>query len=194
MARHLDGDITEIPARVPLTMELLKTTEIDEYLAFRNETDTAELYRRLNEGTCCFVARSEGPIVHAVWAARRRAWIDYLSCEIQLGPDAIYIYDSFTSPGFRGKNIAPFHANKILQYFRDAGYRHIFVAVLPENKAGLNALEKAGPRPFKIIGYVRIFFWRRYFLRVVGGCSNSPMDTVLQLASKKGDWTTCRAK
>jgi GNAT superfamily N-acetyltransferase len=181
LERHLDSPLAEAPPRVPVVMNLLKTTEIDDYAGFRTDTDRAEVHRRLESNHWCFVARYQGRIVNTLWATRRRAWIDYLSCEIQLSSDAVYIYDSFTSPQFRGNNIAPSQENRVVRYFRDAGCRHILVAVLPENKPGMRALEKAGFRPFRLIGYVTILYWRWNFLKIVHRSHNKHKNIFLQI-------------
>src|SRR2546425_291701 len=100
MERPLDEAIVPVTARAPVVIGLLTDADVDEYTTFRPDTDPAEIRRRLVAGHRCFVVRHEGRIVHAGWAARREAWIDYLRCEFPLEPGDVYQFDSYTAPAF----------------------------------------------------------------------------------------------
>ena len=152
--------------RGPVVIGLLRETEVDDYIGFRSGADSSEIRRRLEAGQRFFVARHEGRIIHGEWVATQRAWIDYLACEIRLAPDEVYVYDSFTSPDFRGRNISPARSTQALRYIRDAGYRRIMAAILLENKPAFRVFEKVGFRPLGLMDYVKIGPWRRDFCRV----------------------------
>ncbi len=164
----LDEPLVEVEARLPVVITLLDESEIDEYAAFRPDADPSVIGDRLRSGHRCFVARHEGRIVHAGWAAIGRAYIDYLHREIRLAPDEAYSYESFTEPDFRGHNIAPARLAAMLRHFRDAGYRRTMGGVLPENKPSLRPGEKNGGRPFAVMGYFRFGRWRWDFCRLKG--------------------------
>jgi SAM-dependent methyltransferase len=166
MERLLGEPIAELTARFPVAIDLLKETEVDEYTSFRPDADPLEICRRLEAGQWCFVARHEGRIVHACWAATGRAWIDYLGCAITLAPDEVYQYDSFTAPDVRGRNLAAVRVIVAARYFRQANYRRLVAVVVPENTLAFRPLEKAGYRPFGVMGYVKISRWRWNFCRV----------------------------
>ncbi len=169
MERPLDEPVVAVEARLPVVISLLEETEVDEYIGFRPEAAPSEVRRRLEGGQSCFVARHEDRIVHSAWAATRRAWIEYLAREIQLAPDEVYVYESFTAPGFRGQNIAPARETQMIRIYRDAGYRRSWAAIMPENKPAYRPFEKLGYRPFGVLGYVKIGPWRRDFCRVDSG-------------------------
>jgi RimJ/RimL family protein N-acetyltransferase len=122
-----------------------------------------EIRRRLAAGHLAFVARYRGNIVHAGWVAFERAWIGYLSCEITLAADEAYQYESFTAPGFRGLNIAALRVTGMMRYCREAAFRRLIAVVMPENSPAFRPLEKAGYRPFGVMGYVKIGRWRWNF-------------------------------
>jgi GNAT superfamily N-acetyltransferase len=166
MERALDQPIPEITARVPTVFNLLKGTEVSEYVRFRPDSNPSEIHSRLNQRHWCFVARHKGRIVHACWGTTSQASIDYLARRIQLAPGEVYTYDSFTLPQFRGLNIAPAIRVQVLRYFRDAGLRRVISYVLPENKASIHALEKVGYQPFAMMGWVRLGPWRPEFFRL----------------------------
>jgi ribosomal protein S18 acetylase RimI-like enzyme len=166
MERLLNEPIAAVTGRLPVVIDLLKATEIDEYVSFRLGADPRAVRHRLAAGQRAFVARHEGRIVHAGWTTTKRAWIDFLAREIALAPDEVYQYESFTAPGFRGQNLAAVRITEMMHYFRKAGYRRMVAVVVPENTPAFRPLEKAGYRPFGLIGYVKLGRWRRNFCRV----------------------------
>ena len=172
MERLLDQPITAPTARLPVAINLLQATEVDEYAEFRRGTDIEETRRRLAAGHRAFVARYQGQIVHAGWAAVERAWIDYLACDIVLAANEVFQYGSYTVPGFRGLNIAAVRISEMMRYFRDAGFRRIVAAVVPHNLPAFAPLVKTGYQPYSLMGYIEIGRWRRDFRRARGGpCS-----------------------
>jgi SAM-dependent methyltransferase/RimJ/RimL family protein N-acetyltransferase len=155
--------IRSMTARVPVVVGLAE--DVAEYVTFRPRTDPADIHRRLRSGHRCFVARHEGRIVHACWAATGRVWIEYLGRHLVLPPDSVYHYDSFTVPEFRGLNISAVRVTEAARYFRASGYRRLVAVVAPENLAAFRPLEKAGYHRVGSMGYVRIGPWRYHFAR-----------------------------
>jgi len=166
LERPLQEPICEVKARIPIEISLLQKSEIAEYVEFRPEVEGAEVEAQLNAGDWCFVARHQGRIVCARWATTRPVWSDYLSCELRLATDEVYIYDVFTKSEFRGQAVSPATSTEMLRYFCTAGYRRIVTMVLPENQPSLRAVAKTGHRPYGLIGYVKIDPWKRHFYRV----------------------------
>lgn len=163
MEFSFDGPTTSVVARIPVVVDLLERA--DEYDGFRPDSDPAETRRRIEAGHRCFVARYEGRIVHACWSATGRVWIDYLGHDLVLAPDAVYNYDSFTIPTFRGHDISGFRVTEATRSLRAAGYRRLVAVVVPENLAAFRPLEKAGYRRVGVMGYVGIGRWRHRFSR-----------------------------
>jgi len=168
MQRTLDQPVPDPSVRVPVVVDLLKETEVDEYINFRPNANPSEIRSLLTRGDRCFVARHEGQVVHACWATTSYAWIDYLARRIQLAPDEAYTYDIFTLPAFRGQNIvSTVMSVHVIPYFRGAGFRRMITSVLPENKASIRGLRKAGYQPFGVMGCVKLGPWRRDFFRLI---------------------------
>jgi SAM-dependent methyltransferase len=160
MERPLDKPLAEVPLRVPAIIKPLRGSDVGDYVAFRPDTDPAEVRRRLAAGHLCFVARCQGRIVHACWAATGLAWVDYLAREVRLAPDEVYHYDSFTVPELRGRNLSPARVTVAARHFRAAGYRRLVALVLPESGQARRPLEKAGYCVVGRIGYIRLGRWR----------------------------------
>lgn len=164
--RALDEPVPEVTARLPLVIDLLKESEVDEYVGFFPRGNVSETRRRLEAGQLCFVARHRGRLVCANWATTKAAWIPYLGCTIQLAPGEVYTYELFTSPDFRGQNIAPAVKAHQLRQFRRAGYSRAVAVIVPENTASLRADGKVGYSPYGVMGCVRLGPWRRDFCRL----------------------------
>jgi SAM-dependent methyltransferase/RimJ/RimL family protein N-acetyltransferase len=169
MELHLDQPVLPVSPRVPVAISLLGWDQVDEYCSFRPEADPAQVYQRMDAGRRCFVARHEERIVHACWTADKEARVDYLDREIQLAPGEAYIYESFTSPDFRGQNIAPARLAWMAQYYKDAGYRRLVAIIMPGNVAAFRPPEKVGFRPIGLMGYVKLGPWRHDFCRLKRG-------------------------
>jgi len=168
VARPLEEPIPDVEPRIPLAIDLLQRSEVAEYLEFRPDTAAAEVEARLEGGQLCFVARHEGRIVSARWAAVGRAWIDYLSCQMPMAADEVCPYDQFTRVRYRGQDAAPATTVAMLRHLREAGYRRTVGTILPGNEASVRASAKTGYRPIGRIGYVAVGSWRRYFCAIDG--------------------------
>jgi len=136
---------------------------IPEYLRFRRIT-ADEVRRRLLAGHQCFVAYSGGEIVHACWVAAGETYIDYLSCPVKLSPGAVYLYEVFTHPDFRGAGLSGQRSRWMERRLARFGFRKLVAAVGPENRAARRSAEKCGYRRAGMIGYFLPGTWRYFFL------------------------------
>jgi hypothetical protein len=163
---ELEKASSEAPSSLPVELNTLQSDEIHEYLALYPGNDPDDIRRRLASGHTCFTARLNGQLIHVCWAATGHAWIAYLAREIQLAPDEVYSYELYTAPAFRGSNVTVIRSAYMQQTLHRAGYRRAFAVVMPENKTGYRAVEKAGYRP---MGMLRTFWfckWRCNFGRI----------------------------
>jgi len=158
-----------VRCEVPVAISQLQMHEVSEYVAFRANVDPAEIRSRLEQGHQCWVARRQGTMVHAIWAAIGSAWVRYLECEIRLAADEAYIYESYTAPAFRRLNINAARAGVMARYFSDRSFVRLLALVMPENPAGIQATVSAGYRAAGVIGRVSLGPWHRHFSRLVPG-------------------------
>jgi hypothetical protein len=163
---RLDAPLLDVTPSVPVEIGLLGEAHVDAYLAFRPDTGSTDVRSRLEKGHVCFAAWHDGRIVSAAWLATGRVWIDYLARDMHLAADEAYLYESFTTRGFRGHNIPALRGSYEARYFRDAGYRRLVAVIAPENGPALRHAEKAGWNVFGMMGYVKLGPWRRDFCRV----------------------------
>jgi hypothetical protein len=76
--RYLSESPPEATSSLPVTIDLLKKTEVDEYLNFRPEEDPSQVRRQLERGHMCFVTRHEGRMVMVAWAATGQVWFHHV--------------------------------------------------------------------------------------------------------------------
>jgi hypothetical protein len=154
LERRLDEPILDVPALVPAEIGLLERNEIAEYATLVPGTEVADVHSQLDGGQLCFVARLEGSLICARWAATGRVWIDYLACDLELAADEAYSYGLYTDPAFRGLAVSPAASVAMLRHLRAAGFRRVVAAILPENHASLRSVTKTGYRPYGLVGRV----------------------------------------
>ncbi|HZY42663.1 MAG TPA: methyltransferase domain-containing protein, partial [Anaerolineae bacterium] len=158
--RDLDAAPLQAAAAHPLELGTLDAAGLNDYLALRPGSTVAEVQRRWAAGQQCFTARHQGRLVHVCWAAPGRAWIDYLSREIQLAPDEVYVYESFTAPDFRGYNAAAARSAYMQATLVCAGVRRLMAVVVPDNKSAVRVKEKAGYRRAGTLRTIWLGRWR----------------------------------
>jgi GNAT superfamily N-acetyltransferase len=155
MDRDLNEPIPNITAKLPIDIAVLKPDEIQELDAFceRNypTLTSTEIRNRLNSGQLCFVARYNGRIVHASWAAFEIFRMPFLRLRYRLQPDEAYLYDMHTEREFRNQHIARARVVWTFTYLRDIGYKRAISDTLAENKVSLASTEPLG---FRLLGKV----------------------------------------
>ena len=161
--RPLSEPVSNISPRVPVTVKVLAGSEIGAYMALRPQQHLAEIQRRLDEGHWCFAVWNDQRIIHVAWAAAQHAKIEYLSREMELAPDQVYVYDIFTAPAFRRSGAASIRSVEMMRYFRELGYQRLLGAVSPDDRSTFR--QTVGYRRIGVIGYVGLGPWRRAFCR-----------------------------
>jgi len=157
--------INKVAAKIPVEIDVLTADGLADYLRFRPDSDSDRIAARIREGQQCWIARYQGRIVHACWLARHRAWVDYLSCGIELAPGSAYSYEAFTDPEFRGQAIYPFAKSVMIQDLAKQGYHRIVAGLMPENRPAFGSIRKVGYRLIGVMGYYRLGPLRRCFCR-----------------------------
>lgn len=167
--RRLTEPFPDFPLPADLTIRRLTPEDAAAYAAFRPEQGRAECDRRLAEGHWCSATWRGAEIVSAAWAVGRRARIEYLELDIQLGPDEVYSYDLYTAPGLRGRRITSATRVPHLRYLSEQGYRRSLATLAPLNRSAASLQDAIGYRPIGWIGYVGLGPWRRMFCRMMPG-------------------------
>jgi SAM-dependent methyltransferase len=156
LERPLADPLPEVTPGVSLDMALLDEKSIDDYIAFRPDSDGSALRRRLRDGHRCFVARHDGRIIHASWVATGLARIDYLNIEINLAAGDMYLYEMMTSPEFRGRKVTLPAMARMLKDLRGMGCQRLFLVIVPGNESAFRLAEKMGARKAGRLSFFKI--------------------------------------
>jgi len=136
------------------------------YAALRPDAPPGEALDRLRRGDRCFVAVLDGHVVSSVWVATCVARIDYLGCELELGPESAYAYDGYTLPGLRGLDVGSWRTELMKAELRTQGCRRLLSLQLAENRSQDRRSTRRGYRPLGVVGWYGIGSWRRFFVRI----------------------------
>jgi hypothetical protein len=156
----------EVTSPPQVAVDLLKLTEIQEYMRAR-PGNVGEILNRLNNGHMCFLVRYSNSIVHTCWVGVGTAHMGYLDCEIEMAPGVVYVYGSFTNHAHRNMNLATLRGVFMERHLFKLGFHRAVAVIVPENKAALRRAQKGGYGKFGLIGFLAIGSWRRYFCRAL---------------------------
>jgi hypothetical protein len=154
----------------------------------------------MERGSQCHAAWHAGEIVSATWWHPGEAWIEDLGRRFRLRAGEVYLYDAWTIPRLRGRNITPVRSGQTLRALGEQGFVRAIAFVLPENQPIHKAVKKVGWRRFGTAGFVRIGPVRVEFVRAlartrwrararVGGAASGeppPAETGLPLSRVDG--------
>ena len=142
-----------LPFRVDIR-SLEPPQDLADLRGFRPSLSIRSILDRLGRGDSCFGVWLDGRIVHAAWVAIGRARVDYLSRDMVLDRDEIYVFDSYTSSEFRGLHLAQARGAFLSSYYSRLGFRRSLGLVAVENEAGLAVPEALG---YRRVGYYSAF-------------------------------------
>jgi len=108
------GDIEEYTFGFLMPAEILGWEERNEW----KEKSTLFL-KRLKKGNQCYCIRHQGKIVAHTWFDFEEC--KYLDCLFRLNKREVYLFDMYTIPSYRGKNIAPWVRCKCYEILRNMG-------------------------------------------------------------------------
>jgi len=168
LERRLDEPIRDLGQPIPVTIGLLREDEIEDYTTLVPDADPVDVRSRLTSGQWCFTARLDDRLIGVRWAGAGPMRLDYLDCHVDLSADEACTYGLYTDPAFRGSPVSPTGSVAMLRHLRDAGFRRVVAAILPENDASLRSVTMTGYRPYGVIGRVKLGPWTWRFLRTGG--------------------------
>lgn len=144
----------EISPKKSVEIRLLGTEDADAYIVFRRGAHESDFLTRLSAGRQCYAALCHGRIASVSWTAVGDATLWLLNGDFHLEQDAVYVYDSFTLPDFRGLRIQAPIFEAIRRDFEVAGYCRAVTFVVPENIPNLRSRGRLG---FSACGITRRF-------------------------------------
>lgn len=106
-------------------------------------------------------------IIGYVKIGRGHTYIHDFDRLVEFPPGTAFVYDTFTLPEYRGKNLALFALNNLCDYLKAHDYRRILCHIEAWNVPSIKTFEKAG---FRAIDSIRFFRAARVAFFVRSGC------------------------
>ena len=141
---------------MPLRFAFLDEEDIPAYLALRPARSDAAIRQRFAVGDIGYAGWLDDRLVTVAWARPGRAGFPEFGVTLELQPDEVYVFGSFTAPEVRGKNVATARGSMLLVSLRERGYRRAVAYVRPEDRAALGPVRKIGYRQVGWIGFAGI--------------------------------------
>jgi len=141
------------------------TTEEDVVLSLLTES-TLELSEvigeqisnsRFHHGNICFCLLHQKKVVSYCWIAFDEEWIREIEMLIKPKDREAYLFDAFTLPEYRGKNLFPTVLSNTLNYLKAKGYHRVLIFALNSNRASIKAIQKASFRHFQCVIFLKLF-------------------------------------
>ena len=128
--------------------------------------DMQEAARRLQKGEVCYIGENQGKIVGYSWFAKQEKYIPEIESTICLGPQDLYLYNSYIVKAYRRQNIVGGNINAARADLIPQGFTREITATMNWNKAAAGSLMKLN---FRVAGTVTAgyFLTLRY---MINGC------------------------
>lgn len=105
--------------------------------------------QRFSRGSVCSCLFHQNKIVSYCWLSFQEEWIGEIETTISLKMDEVYLFDAFTLPEYRGKNLFPFLLTNTITYLKTQGYCYALIFALSTNRVSIKAIQKAGFKYFR---------------------------------------------
>jgi len=151
------GEIPPVEARLEVEHRVLDRTSPDRDLIAQAQ-GAILASERFERGERCFVALHRGRPVSYIWGARGSVGVEEIAMAVRPDPSEAYLYDAFTQPAWRGKNLYPAVLRRALEHGRGLGLRRSMIFVGADNTASRRGVEKAGFTLFQTLNYTRFLF------------------------------------
>ena len=125
---------------------------------------SASFYRDwLSRGDIFFLAQIDNQIVHQTWISFKDNWVSLLNKKIVLREGEAYLYQIYTAPKFRDKEVCTAVQRRVLRYLKAQGYQKCFFLVNLKEHPSTRIYERFfGPIEGTLISYWRIMGYRSY--------------------------------
>ncbi len=107
------------------------------------------------EFCCCALDRSE--VISYCWMAFDWESVGEINRVVRLRHEEVYLFDAFTYPHHRGKDLFPAVLSKSLEWAKSHGYSRALIFALSDNQASTRAIAKAGFKLVQAVIFLRLF-------------------------------------
>ncbi|OGW16043.1 MAG: hypothetical protein A3G93_01895 [Nitrospinae bacterium RIFCSPLOWO2_12_FULL_45_22] len=152
----LSGDMPLIKPKLDVQVYQLRNISESPCFNLLEIADELICQSRFGRGEMIWIAVHQSHIAAYCWVAFSEAEVGEIDKVIKVKHEEFYLYDAFTLPDYRGKNLYPYILTYVCQYGKEKGYTRALIFVLRENIPSQCGIEKAGFKRFQVIKYSRI--------------------------------------
>lgn len=124
-----------------------------------------DIDQRIEQAHICYVGRHQGHVIYMAWIAINQCYSYYLERRYNLADNECFLYNAYTLPDYRGKNIHSLMQYHHLQYMRQKNFRRNLAFIQTDNKAARKMPQKLNYEQVGITGFIEISSIRFYFHR-----------------------------
>lgn len=114
-------------------------------------------HSRFLHGNICSCLLHQKKVVSYCWIAFDEVWIGEIEMLIKPKDEEAYLFDAFTLPEYRKRNLFSVVLSNTLSYLKSKGYHRVLIFALHSNRASIKATEKASFRHFQSVIFLKIF-------------------------------------
>jgi ribosomal protein S18 acetylase RimI-like enzyme len=128
----------------PVNIRELGLADTDWFVKFRSGPGRALFRERIRTGQRCYAAIVNGRLASVSWVVQGSATLWAFTADFCIDDDAIYIFDSYTHPDFRGRRLQASIFQAIRRGYEDSGVRKAVTFVSETNTANLKSRTRLG--------------------------------------------------
>jgi GNAT superfamily N-acetyltransferase len=132
----------------------LGVQDMPELVPTRPWISLPELLQRLQAGHICIGLREEGRLAAYAWADPHQC--SHRPNQFTLAPGAAYLYEAYTMPAYRGRDLAPYMRERCYALLRSRGFDTFYSITDYFNTAASRFKQKLGARPLQLHLYVSL--------------------------------------
>lgn len=112
---------------------------------------------RFSRGELCCCALHTSDAVSYCWIASDCEVVGEIERVVKLREGEVYLFDAFTSPLHRGKNLCAAILSKSLEWARSKGHSRALIFASSDNRPSVRAINRAGFKLLQTLTCIRLF-------------------------------------
>jgi len=155
-AFDMDKDICMVKPEAAIEVSM---HEDPQAISFLEESSIKE---RLARGDRIFVACAEKNPVAQIFAAVNNTYIGEINDWLNIPPKEVYLYDAYTDPRYRNKQIYHHLICCAASYFKTRSYAYALIFSAAANAYSVRGITHCGFQCYEIVHYWNFFGWQSW--------------------------------
>jgi ribosomal protein S18 acetylase RimI-like enzyme len=166
-SRDLSDPIVEIAPKVDVEIDWASEDTIDwlRQQPIFSDDDERELAVAAAQGHFLPSVRHDGEIIGFIKVGRGEVYVYDFDARLRFPDRTAFIYDTYTSPDYRGQNVAPFLVNEVVRSLGERGFERLMCHIPTWNTASIRLYTKCGFHEVKRIRFLSVLGWKLFSTR-----------------------------